>query len=147
MIRKKWSPFQKNQVAEKQDWKCNDCKNKLNASFDLDHIVALRNGGKDEIDNLQALCANCHRMKSSIETSVYYEEKRFTKKRKRSHVPLKKRKVSSSFVGTGLEVRETVSKYFDPCSEFYIHVDKKIKPCSHLTVTCSLGQTCSPPHM
>ena len=32
--------------------------------FDIDHIVELRDGGKDELDNLQALCATCHAKKT-----------------------------------------------------------------------------------
>ena len=35
--------------------------------FHLDHIICLRNGGKDELDNLQALCPNCHAEKTKNE--------------------------------------------------------------------------------
>ena len=47
-------------VAAQQDWKCGHCKNKLPASFEIDHIKALCNGGTNNRDNLVALCRNCH---------------------------------------------------------------------------------------
>ena len=33
--------------------------------WDLDHILALENGGKDEDENLQVLCIHCHEQKTS----------------------------------------------------------------------------------
>jgi 5-methylcytosine-specific restriction endonuclease McrA len=34
----------------------------------VDHIVELRDGGKDEINNTQLLCSACHRIKNWIIT-------------------------------------------------------------------------------
>jgi len=31
---------------------------------EVDHIVALVNGGEDDVDNLQSLCADCHKDKT-----------------------------------------------------------------------------------
>ncbi|MEV6447841.1 HNH endonuclease signature motif containing protein [Amycolatopsis sp. NPDC051716] len=33
----------------------------------VDHVLALRDGGRDEPDNLQVLCTRCHRDKSEDE--------------------------------------------------------------------------------
>jgi 5-methylcytosine-specific restriction endonuclease McrA len=55
-------------IARQQKWCCALCLNLLDASFDIDHIVALMNNGEDSLDNLQALCANCHRKKT-----VFYD--------------------------------------------------------------------------
>jgi hypothetical protein len=39
----------------------------LPPSFDLDHIIPLHRNGEDTFDNIQALCPNCHRLKTSAE--------------------------------------------------------------------------------
>ena len=39
------------------------------AGYEIDHIVELRNGGTNELTNLQALCPMCHRVKTSRKTS------------------------------------------------------------------------------
>jgi 5-methylcytosine-specific restriction endonuclease McrA len=44
------------------------CSQLLNAAFEIDHILALENGGEDDIDtNAQALCSNCHGEKTQRE--------------------------------------------------------------------------------
>ena len=35
----------------------------------IDHVVPLVDGGRDVMGNLQILCADCHRVKSSVEAS------------------------------------------------------------------------------
>lgn len=55
-------------VASKQGWKCRQCYEILPATFEVDHIRRLQHGGSNEIDNLQALCPNCHRNKTMMET-------------------------------------------------------------------------------
>jgi len=34
---------------------------------EVDHIIALAHGGKDELDNTQSLCTPCHRRKTATE--------------------------------------------------------------------------------
>jgi hypothetical protein len=69
--RKKWSEVQKRIIAEKQKWKCPgiSCKRRkyLGIVWELDHIIALANGGLDEFDNLQILCSHCHAVKTQSE--------------------------------------------------------------------------------
>ena len=58
--KKKW-------VASHQDWKCGDCKNKLPAWYEVDHKVRLEYGGTNHVDNLVALCRDCHGKKTASE--------------------------------------------------------------------------------
>ena len=51
-------------VASNQKWECNICKHLLDYTFEIDHIVALCDGGTNDIMNLQALCRNCHGKKT-----------------------------------------------------------------------------------
>ena len=59
------SETKKKHVASRQDWKCNKCGIKLPGSFEVDHIQALHNGGSNHVDNLEALCRNCHGEKTA----------------------------------------------------------------------------------
>jgi 5-methylcytosine-specific restriction endonuclease McrA len=54
-------------LAASQEWTCNICGKLLSAAFDVDHIVALENGGSNFISNLQALCRACHASKTYID--------------------------------------------------------------------------------
>jgi 5-methylcytosine-specific restriction protein A len=46
---------------------CHRCERKLRSgdSWQLDHIIALENGGKDEPDNLAPCCDWCHKGKTA----------------------------------------------------------------------------------
>lgn len=55
------------QIAWRQDWKCNECADTLHWTFEVDHIVALFDGGSNDYTNLQALCVKCHKTKSMRE--------------------------------------------------------------------------------
>jgi hypothetical protein len=61
------SETKKKFVAARQDWKCGDCKNKLPAWFEVDHKTRLEYGGSNHVDNLVALCRDCHGKKTAIE--------------------------------------------------------------------------------
>ena len=51
-------------VAANQQWHCNMCQNMLDASYEVDHKVPLYKGGDNNVNNLQALCRNCHGKKT-----------------------------------------------------------------------------------
>lgn len=51
-------------VASQQKWHCKGCNNVLDATYEIDHINALEDGGNNSIQNLQALCRNCHGKKT-----------------------------------------------------------------------------------
>ena len=61
------SETKKKFVASNQSWKCGDCTKQLNAWFEIDHKVRLEHGGTNHIDNLVALCRECHGKKTTIE--------------------------------------------------------------------------------
>jgi len=61
------SETKKKFVASSQNWKCGDCKEQLSAWFEVDHKVRLEYGGSNHIDNLVALCRECHGRKTTME--------------------------------------------------------------------------------
>jgi hypothetical protein len=61
------SETKKKFVASKQNWRCGDCGEQLSAWFEVDHKMRLEYGGSNQIDNLVALCRECHGRKTTIE--------------------------------------------------------------------------------
>ena len=61
------SETKKKFVASKQDWRCGHCNKQLPAWFEVDHIIRLEHGGSNHIDNLVALCRDCHGKKTALE--------------------------------------------------------------------------------
>ena len=61
------SETKKKYVASIQDWKCKDCKTQLTAWFEVDHIKRLEYGGGNNVENLVALCRDCHGRKTAME--------------------------------------------------------------------------------
>jgi 5-methylcytosine-specific restriction endonuclease McrA len=61
------SETKKKFVASRQNWKCKGCNCQLPAWFEVDHKVRLDRGGDNQINNLEALCPNCHREKTATE--------------------------------------------------------------------------------
>lgn len=58
--KKKW-------VAASQSWKCGECGHMLPSWFEVDHKIRLEYGGSNHVDNLVALCRDCHGKKTAIE--------------------------------------------------------------------------------
>lgn len=61
------SESKKKFVAHRQNWKCEKCKRVLPASFEVDHVIRLQHGGSNHVDNLVALCRDCHGEKTLME--------------------------------------------------------------------------------
>ena len=61
------SETKKKYVAAQQGWKCGKCKEQLPAWFEVDHKIRLDSGGSNHIDNLVALCRDCHGRKTAME--------------------------------------------------------------------------------
>jgi hypothetical protein len=61
------SETKKKFVAAQQGWKCGHCNRQLPAWYEVDHILRLEHGGTNHIDNLVALCRDCHGKKTAIE--------------------------------------------------------------------------------
>ncbi len=61
------SETKKKYVASLQNWKCNKCHDQLSAWYEVDHKLRLEYGGTNELDNLEALCRECHGRKTAME--------------------------------------------------------------------------------
>jgi hypothetical protein len=61
------SETKKKYVAASQDWKCGHCKSQLDHTFEIDHKLRLEYGGGNDVQNLIALCRNCHGRKTASE--------------------------------------------------------------------------------
>jgi len=61
------SETKKKYVASQQNWKCKECGRTLPAWFEVDHTKRLDQGGTNHIDNLVALCRDCHGKKTAFE--------------------------------------------------------------------------------
>jgi hypothetical protein len=62
------SETKKKFVAAQQSWNCGSCKKQLPAWFEVDHKIRLEHGGSNHIDNLVALCRDCHGKKTAMES-------------------------------------------------------------------------------
>jgi hypothetical protein len=58
------SDARKKVVAAGQGWTCAHCHETLEASYEVDHVVELQDGGTNDASNLMALCRNCHGRKT-----------------------------------------------------------------------------------
>jgi len=60
------------QVLERDNYlcQCSDCKTlgKVAAADEVDHIVPVSQGGKNDMENLQAINKNCHKKKTNTES-------------------------------------------------------------------------------
>jgi hypothetical protein len=61
------SETKKKYVAAAQGWNCGACKKQLPAWFEVDHKIRLDSGGSNNVDNLVALCRDCHGKKTAFE--------------------------------------------------------------------------------
>lgn len=65
-VKRSVSESKKKYVAANQKWQCGHCKQQLDATYEIDHVIELQNGGTNEVSNLKALCRNCHGKKSMM---------------------------------------------------------------------------------
>jgi hypothetical protein len=61
------SETKKKYVAAQQEWKCGECRAQLDHTFEIDHKLRLEYGGGNDVQNLIALCRNCHGKKTAME--------------------------------------------------------------------------------
>lgn len=66
-VRKNVSNSLKNLVASSQKWKCGDCGQLLDFTYDIHHKIPLCKGGTNDMNNLIVLCRLCHSRKSILE--------------------------------------------------------------------------------
>jgi 5-methylcytosine-specific restriction endonuclease McrA len=61
------SETKKKYIASQQNWRCGQCNSQLNHTYEIDHRVRLEYGGSNDVNNLVALCRNCHGEKTAKE--------------------------------------------------------------------------------
>ena len=61
------SETKKKYVASQQGWKCQNCNNQLDATYEVDHKIDLQFGGSNHVSNLRALCVGCHKKKGMMQ--------------------------------------------------------------------------------
>ena len=64
------SEARKKYVAASQQWKCKKCGTMLDATYEVDHVIALHKGGSNEVHNLECLCRPCH-AKKTLEDRIF----------------------------------------------------------------------------
>jgi 5-methylcytosine-specific restriction protein A len=57
-------------LGERQEWRCSHCRNRLESTAQIDHVVPLGDGGTNHLDNLQILCVSCHARKTDREARL-----------------------------------------------------------------------------
>ena len=56
----------KKYVLQRNNYQCQSCgKKNTETKLNIDHIVALANGGSNDISNLQVLCSKCNQNKKA----------------------------------------------------------------------------------
>ena len=63
------SKRQKRILLINQDFKCALCGVELAEDFECDHMVPFSEGGETSLENLQALCKQCHANKTNMDGS------------------------------------------------------------------------------
>jgi len=71
MTRRTLEEVDRRRIAFNQGWICNLCDCTLDPHFEIDHIKALCNKGKDELSNMQALCGSCHSAKTVNDRRIF----------------------------------------------------------------------------
>lgn len=75
-VRENFNKKTKKQIIINQENKCNMCCVLLNnIKFEYDHIIRVADGGKNNIENCQALCVLCHVKKTTKEDNFKFFEK------------------------------------------------------------------------
>ncbi len=73
MSRRKISPEIQEQVRQRAQYLCEYCHTNEQwqyVQFTIDHVISLRQGGSDHLDNLALACFHCNRYKSSFQTAI-----------------------------------------------------------------------------
>jgi 5-methylcytosine-specific restriction endonuclease McrA len=89
--RKQFSKGERAKAYAAADGHCANCRRKIRTGedWDLDHRIALENGGTNDLENMQVLCEFCHGMKTSDDHSEASKSKRIYT---RQHVPARFRR-------------------------------------------------------
>lgn len=75
-------------VAARAGWRCQMCGEMLDATFHVDHIVPLFEGGTNDVDNLQCLDVKCHARKTMMEDEDRVRARRAAARSRTKRPPL-----------------------------------------------------------
>ena len=70
-LRRSVSEPVKKKVASDQAWRCASCSSVLSHVYEIDHVTPLFMGGSNERENLQALCRECHGVKTARDKDAF----------------------------------------------------------------------------
>ena len=74
--KRKWTSSEKRSVGARQAWTCARCAKLLPATFEVDHVQPLHQGGADCVEtNAEALCNQCHARKT-LDERIQFERLR-----------------------------------------------------------------------
>ena len=99
-MKRTWTSIDWKETGARQGWKCASCTIAIDATAELDHTVALSNGGTNDASNAQLLCVTCHKNKSQWE-----EKERIAKCRKKLEARTRRQSLprQSDTLGKALE--------------------------------------------
>jgi 5-methylcytosine-specific restriction protein A len=63
-------PRVKQRVVARANQCCANCRLRVGFGGEVDHTVALINGGENRENNLRFLCANCHKTKTKVDVAI-----------------------------------------------------------------------------
>ena len=60
----------RDEVMSRDDYVCQECarNGRLTPATEVDHIINIASGGTDNMTNLEAICSNCHKIKTQNES-------------------------------------------------------------------------------
>ena len=82
-IRRHFTESVKKQIASRQRWRCSACDSLLDSTYQVDHTLALCDGGEDSSNNATAMCPNCHARKTQCENIEQNDGMALERSRKR----------------------------------------------------------------
>lgn len=86
-VRKPLSPSRREKFRILKNGICNECGCDVGNSFDVDHIIPLETGGKDDESNFQLLCKPCHKLKTKQDVKIISKVRSVRQKHEGAKVP------------------------------------------------------------
>lgn len=86
-VRKPLSPSRREKFRILKNGICNECGDNVGNSFDIDHLIPLENGGKDDESNFQLLCKPCHKLKTKADIKIIAKVRSIRQKHEGAKVP------------------------------------------------------------
>ena len=65
------------ELLQKQKGKCVYCKSNIRKGYHADHVIALANGGSNDIKNIQLTCPTCNHSKNAKDNIEFAQQRGF----------------------------------------------------------------------